>query len=220
MNYIYDISLNLNKNNLYEFYEWNESDNIEFILKIPFFKIDDESFDDIRNNDIIIDKKILNSIEDKTESYLPNGINIIRYACIFVNTKSAFAIEFDSEGNNYMKSNISIDEESEIVDIASNIKYTLVDYKIKNKYKINLNFSTRKEKTEEKYLLKKLEKIKNNNEESKLKYIFYEIFNEKTDNIDKIYSKLINIVKTNDKKREILNNILKIMDNKKIVSNN
>lgn len=34
-----------------------------------------------------------------------------------------------------------------------------------------------------------------NNESSKLKYIFYEIYNEKCDDIEKVYSKLINITK-------------------------
>lgn len=37
MNYIYDITLNFNKNNLYEFYEWRDEDVPEFILKIPVF---------------------------------------------------------------------------------------------------------------------------------------------------------------------------------------
>ena len=44
MNYIYDITLNLNKNNLYEFYEWREDDVPEFILKIPIYKIDKKLF--------------------------------------------------------------------------------------------------------------------------------------------------------------------------------
>ena len=39
MNYIYDITLNLNKK-LYEFYEWKEEDNPEFILKIPVYKVE------------------------------------------------------------------------------------------------------------------------------------------------------------------------------------
>ena len=42
MNYIYDITLNFNKNNLYEFYEWKEEDDAEFILKIPMFKVSTE----------------------------------------------------------------------------------------------------------------------------------------------------------------------------------
>ena len=48
MNYIYDITLNFNKNNLYEFYEWKEEDDAEFILKIPMFKVSTEDIVNIK----------------------------------------------------------------------------------------------------------------------------------------------------------------------------
>ena len=133
MNYIYDIILNLNRNNMYDFYEWKEEDNPEFILKIPVFKVDEETFLNLKYNDVILDKKLLDQIENKTETYSPNCIGIIRYAAIFIFEESSLAIEFDSDGNNYMKSILSIDEENEIIDSVSNIKYTLIDYKVKNK---------------------------------------------------------------------------------------
>ena len=38
MNYYYDIVLNLNEE-LYEFYEWEENDSIDFIKKIPLFRV-------------------------------------------------------------------------------------------------------------------------------------------------------------------------------------
>ena len=41
MNYIYDITLNFN-NELNNFYEWDEQDNIEFYLKIPIFRVEDD----------------------------------------------------------------------------------------------------------------------------------------------------------------------------------
>lgn len=220
MNYIYDITLNLNKNSLYDFYEWKEEDSIEFILKIPIFKIDNETFINIKYNDIIIDKKILELIENKTETYSPNCIGIIRYACVFMNEESAFAIEFDSDGNNYMKSLLSIDEENEIIDESKNIKYSLIDYKIRKKLKRENNFITRKEIEIRKKLIKKVETMKENNELSKLKYIFYEVYNEKIDDIDKIYNKLINLIKNNDYKSLKLNEIMSLIDNRKIMSNN
>lgn len=220
MNYIYDITLNLNKNNLYEFYEWKEEDNPEYILKIPMFKVDEETFLNFKYNDIVIDKKTLDNIENKTETYSPNCIGIIRYACIFISAESALAIEFDSDGNNYMKSNISIDEENEIIDSSKNIKYTLIDYKVRKKIKKDNIFITRKEMETEKYLIKKINIMKDNNELSKLKYIFYEIYNEKIDDIDKIYNKLINVSKNNDYKFIKLNEIIHMIDNRKIMSNN
>ena len=62
--------------------------------------------------------------------------------------------------------------------------------------------------------------MKKNNENSKLKYIFYELYNEKIDDIEKIYNKLINITKNSDYKFIRLNEILNLMENKKIMSNN
>ena len=59
-----------------------------------------------------------------------------------------------------------------------------------------------------------------NNENSKLKYIFYEIYNEKSDDIEKVYSKLINITKNNDNKFIKLKNLIGLIEKKKIMSNN
>ena len=137
-----------------------------------------------------------------------------------MNEESAFAIEFDSDGNNYMKSLLSIDEENEIIDESKNIKYSLIDYKIRKKLKRENNFITRKEIEIRKKLIKKVETMKENNELSKLKYIFYEVYNEKIDDIDKIYNKLINLIKNNDYKSLKLNEIMSLIDNRKIMSNN
>lgn len=220
MNYMYDVTLNLSKNNLYEFYEWREEDDPEFILKIPVFRIDKETFIDLKYNNIIISKDFLLKIFDKTEVYTPNSINLIRYAALFSCDESVVGIEFDSDGNNYMKSNISVEEETEIIECSKLLKFTIIDYKVKSKNNIKEKLSTRKELEEKNFALKKLNDIYQNNEEIKLKYIFYELYNEKLEDIEKIHIKLINIIKNNDEKASKLNEILKLMDNKKIMSNN
>jgi len=218
MNYIYDITLNFNRNNLYEFYEWKEEDSPEFKLKIPVFKVDNNTFLDIKNNDIVIGKQLLELVENKTEVYTPNAISIIRYSCIFVTGTNAFAIEFDSDGNNYMKSNISIDEEDEIIEFGKEIKYTILDYKIKQKIKNNKTFSTRNEKELKKYMTNRLQAMMKSNEKSKLKYIFYEVYDDQIDDMDKIYNKLIGVINSDNKKFKKLNDILSLMENKKIMS--
>ena len=60
MNYIYDILINLNNSKNYEFYEWRDSDNIFHIRKVPILKVSNDKFLDIKRNNIIIDKDILN----------------------------------------------------------------------------------------------------------------------------------------------------------------
>lgn len=220
MNYIYDITLNLNKNNLYEFYEWREDDVPEFILKIPIYKIDKNAFFDIKNNNIIVDKDFLITIFDKTEVYTEDAISLIRYAALFSDGNNVIGIEFDSSGNSYMKSNLSIDDESEVLEIIKDIKYTLLDYKVKNINNLQIKLLTRKEKEEEEYLLNRVNSMYKDNEIEKLKYIFYELYNEKLDNLEKIYSKLINVVKNNESRVKRLLEIISLMENKKIVTNN
>lgn len=220
MNYIYDITLNLNKNNLYEFYEWREDDVPEFILKIPIYKIDKNAFFDIKNNNIIVDKDFLITIFDKTEVYTEDAISLIRYAALFSDGNNVIGIEFDSSGNSYMKSNLSIDDESEVLEIIKDIKYTLLDYKVKNINNLQIKLLTRKEKEEEEYLLNRVNSMYKDNETEKLKYIFYELYNEKLDNLEKVYSKLINAVKNNESKVKRLLEIISLMENKKIVTNN
>ncbi len=220
MNYIYDITINLNKNSLYEFYEWREEDVPEFILKIPLYRVDKDTFFDLKYNNVIVTKDFLLKIFDKTEVYTPNAINLIRYCALFSYDESVVAIEFDSDGNSYMKSNLSIEEEIEVIECARLLKYTILDYKIKSKNVIEYKFITRKELENKDFALDKINKMYKNNEIMKLKYIFFEIYNEKLDDFEKIYSKLINIINCNDSKLDKLNEILLLMDNKKIMSNN
>lgn len=220
MNYIYDITINLNKNSLYEFYEWREEDVPEFILKIPLYRVDKDTFFDLKYNNVIVTKDFLLKIFDKTEVYTPNAINLIRYCALFSCDESVVAIEFDSDGNSYMKSNLSIEEEIEVIECARLLKYTILDYKVKNKNVIESKFITRKELENKDFALDKINKMYKNNEIMKLKYIFFEIYNEKLDDFEKIYSKLINIINCNDNKLDKLNEILLLMDNKKIMSNN
>lgn len=220
MNYIYDISLNLNKNNLYEFYEWKEEDQVEFILKIPVYKVDVDTFYDIKENDIIINKEFLINIFDKTEVYTETSINLIRYACVFAYDEGAVAVEFDSDGNNYMKSNLSIDDEVDVLEVTNTMKYSIIDYKIKGKKVNKVRFCTRSEAEDEDYILNRINNMYNNKERAKLKYIFYELYNEKLDNEEKIYSKLVNVIKNNDIKMKKLKEIINLMENKKIMTNN
>ena len=165
-------------------------------------------------------KDFLLKIFDKTEVYTPNAINLIRYCALFSCDESVVAIEFDSDGNSYMKSNLSIEEEIEVIECARLLKYTILDYKVKNKNVIESKFITRKELENKDFALDKINKMYKNNEIMKLKYIFFEIYNEKLDDFEKIYSKLINIINCNDNKLDKLNEILLLMDNKKIMSNN
>lgn len=199
MNYIYDIYLNLNEK-LYDFFDWNKSDKILHIKKIPVFKINEKTLKTFINNRIQLNNDFLIQIYNKTEIWQSN--NKISYCALFTDSNDILAIEFNKNGKSIKKSFLFIDEELEVLEIIDKISEKLIDHNILNKEK-NI-FKTRKQIKEEKFISKELKNIADN----KLNYIYFECFgkhekNKKTilDNINKIprtskiYKNLYDILK-------------------------
>ena len=207
MNYIYDITLNFNEE-LYNFYEWNEEDNIEYYIKVPVFKVEDEVLHDFIKNKISVSKNFLNKICNKTEIYGKKNKNS-KYVAIFTSLDSSIAIEFNDNGDSYLKSYLSIEEETDLLEFSKLLKYSLVDYKVKEYRKSTFKRLTRQEFSMKNSLLDNLEKIYKNNEIYKLRYLFYELYNEKPSSDEKIYSKLINLIENNSEKLYKIDSIFK-----------
>ena len=63
---VYDILVNIiDSERVYEFFEWNNKDDIEHIKKIPLVKVSSHFLDDCINNNITVDKSFL-----KKQSYI------------------------------------------------------------------------------------------------------------------------------------------------------
>ena len=69
MTYIYDVLLNFTEERLIEFYEWNQTDIIENIKKIPIFRISSNQLNDLLSYNIKLDKQILAKIKNQTSTY-------------------------------------------------------------------------------------------------------------------------------------------------------
>ena len=189
MNYIYDILANFNKE-YYEFYDWNEEDEITHIKKIPIIKTNKEFLYNIKYNDIIVEKKLLEKINRKTEMF--NKINKENYICIITDGNHALIAKFNPNGKIIERSSLIIEEENEILEIVEDTEEENYSYNINKKQNYE-QFKTRKEKEKSKYILKELENIT----EDKLKYIYFDIFNKEENNIKKIITKLKTEVNTN-----------------------
>ena len=198
MNYIYDVTLNYNKD-LYNFYEWEVNDNIEFYLKIPIFKVEEQVINDLIVSNFNVDKQFLNKIYNKTEIYGKKSVLHNKYSCILASETKVFAVMFDENGDSYKKSFMSIDEENDVLEFSKFIKYTLINYKIKSKNSNNY-FITRNELKTKCILLNEMKKIYDGKQFDKLEYIFYEVYNERNNNESTMYTKLINLIKNNSEK--------------------
>ena len=203
MNYIYDIYLNLNKN-LYDFYEWNNSDNIIHIKRIPHFIVNNTILTKLITNDIRIYSNFIKTIHNKTELW--SSVNKVHNCALFSDYDNAIAIEFDSNGNSIKKSFLSIIEEAEILDDINKNKLNDIKFKIIKKTPIPLK--TRKQLSIDSFINKELKNINS----KKLKYICMECLGttykdpyENIDNLKKLkstskdYKNLYDILKLTSK---------------------
>ena len=153
MIYIQDIILNLNKDFI-EFFEWNNNDYLTHIRKIPIFKIDSNDLFKIKTNNIIDNKKFLESIKYKCSTF-----NKLKYNYLFLvcTEEKVLAISSNSSGEIKLISDLLIEEEDDILDDFS--KYPFINLSIIVKNETKDNFLTRKEKDKINYVLNCLENI-------------------------------------------------------------
>ena len=196
MNYIYDIYLNFN-GILYDFFDWNKSDKLYHIKKIPIFN----TIKKLINNKIRISDDILLQIYNKTDVW--NMSEKILYSSLFTDGNSIIAIEFDKEGKSIKKSNLFIDEELEVLENVDRLREKEIEYKIIKKEKSL--FKTRKEISEEKFVNNELKNI----EDKKLNYIYFECFG-KHENNKKVILDSINKISKSSKMYKNLYDILKL----------
>ncbi len=194
MNYVYDVLLNFNKE-LYDFFDWNTNDIISHIRKILLFRVNNKVMQDLKNKHIIVNQDFLNKISNRTEMFTSQNVKIINYACIFTNGLETIALKFDKSGSATYKSRLLVDEEAEILDSINDFEEYDLEYKVLNSIPINY-FKTRKEREIERFIDKKLKEITNDDTE-KLRYLYYECFNKREDNVDKIILKINKELKNN-----------------------
>jgi len=207
MNYAYDLTLNFNKKYI-DFYEWNKEDNLEYYVKVPIFKITNDTYYDVFYNEISVSKKFLEILKNQTEKYSRNGIIKCKNIAIFTNMGNSIVLKFDDSGNVILKSSISIDEEEDILSFSKVIKYYLLEYKVNNINKIKKVFITRNELDLKNKINKEINKLYETKEYEKLSYIYYELYGERNENNDKVHYKLINLLENNSDKIGYINDLI------------
>lgn len=196
MNYIYDIILNFQER-IYDFYEWNKTDVITHIRKIPVFKISSKDLYNIENYNVVLDDLFLEKILNKTEVFSGRTIKNIEYACILCDGLNVLAIKIDKK--RYYFSKLIIEEELEVTESLARVKEIEIEYQLKEP-KSKFKFLTRKEVEMESYVKKELKKLETNGEEEKLQYLYFECFGKKEFNMKDLYhysacQKIYNILK-------------------------
>lgn len=204
MNYIYDVILNFQKE-YYDFYDWNKSDTIYHMRKIPIIKISSKQLLDIKNNVVKFYKDNLKYFNVKAERFKQNSITKIKYTIILGDEHEALAIKLNKNGLVHLKSSLLPDEQDDVIEILKFQKETKLNYQKITKSKIN-PFKTRFEAEHEHFIHQELDKIYKQKNIQKLNYLCLECFNTPETNINRAYEKLKKEVnKTNDNFQKIYN---------------
>ena len=190
MTYIYDILLNFNRD-FYEFYEWEKSDNIIHIKKIPIYKVNSFLLEDIHSNDVKLDNSIGLEIMNKTEIFDSRKVKTLKYSCLLTDSYRTIGILLDDDFKVIKVSDLLKDEEEDAINISRRLNLTCIAYNILGSKKVN-NFLTRKEIKIKKYLLAEIKNMYKEKDILKLKYLYFEFFNKNNDNIDLLYKEFIN----------------------------
>lgn len=188
MNYIYDIFVNLQKDD-YDFYDWNKDDKLTHIRKIPLFKISSELLKQIINYDFTINEDFIKRIANRTEIFSNKSIKLVKYMCLFSDGLEIVAIKFNNNGKKDKISRLMLDEKEDTLDVTRDIEEINIKLELIKQNK-NYAFMTRKEKEMYNYIQKELQ-IKNY---EKLKYTYFECFNTYEDDYNKIIKSLKNII--------------------------
>ena len=204
MNYIYDVVLNFQKE-YYDFYDWNKSDTIYHMRKIPIIKISSKQLLDIKNNVVKFYKDNLKYFNVKAERFKQNSITKIKYTIILGDEHEAIAIKLNKDGLVHLKSSLLPDEQEDVIEILKFQKETKLNYHIIKRARLN-PFKTRFEAEHEHFIHQELDKIYKQKSIQKLNYLCLECFNTPETNINQAYEKLKKeINKTNDNFQKIYN---------------
>ncbi len=191
MIYIYDLILNWNDKRRYEFFEWEENDEIEYIKKIPIFRID--NFDDILNKTIKVDADFLINLYNKTEIYGAHQTEKINYACIFCNGElsKAIAMEFSDEGESLYESNIYFLDLEDIFNMANRLGTFNLKCDVLTTKESDDHYLTRREVVKKRFLVNEINDSYRDKNVDKLKYMYYEVFGTDGRDIDEMHNRLL-----------------------------
>lgn len=211
MIYVYDVILNLN-DTLIEFFEWEDKDNIKYIKKIPFYKINKKTMEDFIKKDVKIEKEFLEKISGKAKLE-ENYKNDCKYLALFTDDNLILGVSFTKEGKNKFISRLLLDEEDEILLIGNRLVETKINYEvidIKNNNK-DYNYLTRSENKIKYALEHEFKSLYSNNLVDKLNYFYFEYFNKINNNKDVCYKELLDSLNNNFNQNHIkLYNIIKL----------
>lgn len=181
---IYDLLLNF-QNNYYEFFEWDNDDEIIHIKKINIMKISSDDYDTLLNKKVIIDTDLLLSIFNKCEYYNNKKIFTIPYALLFTDSYRVMGVVINMDGKIIKYSSLELLDEEDILNISERLAICKIKYNVIGDRVMEYN-KTREEIEIIEYIKNDLKESLLNKNYDKLKYLYYEYFGRECNDFNKI----------------------------------
>lgn len=186
MYYYYDVLLNFGADSeIFEFYEWEETDNVEFIKKIPLFRVSTDCLKDFLRYKAKFEETLIGQIKEKT---IIKGSSEVINTFIVSDSKNALALEINEKGEVVSRSKLLPGDELNLSEVMFTMKESTLQYEKLEKYKKNTGL--RQIREIKKLIQYEIETLYHENNSGKLKYLYYEWFNKNSDNIDDIYKEM------------------------------
>ncbi|HIS12320.1 MAG TPA: hypothetical protein IAB40_04330 [Candidatus Onthocola stercoravium] len=207
MNFYYDIVVNFQENN-YMFYEWAESDVLEYIKRVPIFQVTTKVLRDLINNNIEVDKEFLDSIYNKTK--LKKGF--LEYVSLFVSKNGAIVLEFASDGKVIARSGLQVNDECNVMEVIYTLPIFRLEYKVLNR--LELNKDLRLESTIKDFINLEINTLYKNKEWEKIVFLYNEWFLKSDPNVGEMVQEMQNRLKGEITDREFrIYNLIKLSYN-------
>ncbi len=180
MNYYYDLLVNLDTD-LWEFYEWEDTDHFIPIKKIPIVRILESDIRKLMQYDVQFDPEWVSKFEEKT--VFKNSKD--KTSCIlFSSTKNSIVLEFDIHGCVIGRSKLLIEDENNCNEVAQNLKETEISYTVKEKLRTR-KYLRQTEKDRHLFEIE-LKTLKESQNKAKCSYLYYEWFGILETDLDKM----------------------------------
>lgn len=178
MNYIYDIVLNF-QDNYYNFFEWRREDKIRNIPKIPVYRVSDNDIMILKNNKVKVSQNFIEKMKNDNKRYK-------KLICLVSNGKMAIGLLFNDEGILLKRSSLLFEEEDEVIDSVKCLEVISIEYIINEKVEDQNKLRLEKEKKDT-----LINYIKSTNDLLTLKYLYYEYYEEESEDISLIKKSLL-----------------------------
>lgn len=180
MHYYYDVLANLDTT-LWEFYEWEQTDPIISIKKLPLVRVSENDIITFMKYQVVFDKEWISKYLDKT--IVTNGKEKL-HCILFSSCKNSVLMEFDELGHVLSRSRLLMEDENNCNEICLNLKKSEVPYKID--VKLALKNELRQAIKEKHFIEIELNTLKESKNQKKCSYLYYEWFSEFQDDLEKM----------------------------------